>query len=435
MRDKLKTSVLIVEEEQVIVRQLLRVVKSLEYEVVGVENNGEKAIEVFEEKSPDILLTDVHLRGVMSGVELVSSIKEHYDIPVVFISASTKDEQVSGIYDVYPSGYLQKPFNDVQLATTLKISLKRFLKQTEAFEKIIKDNKNKEISIKELSETNDHLITATWRERDLKNELQTTKEIIEIQNKKILDSINYAKRIQKCTAPTESDLNDCLKNYFLFYKPKDVVSGDFPWMYEHEDYIYYAAVDCTGHGVPGAMMSMIGHLLLNDVVDNDLKVKTPAEMLAELHRAVVKTLRQDAPENKAADGMDIGLCRLKKDRSELIFSGAHLPLYLLRGKELTEYKGSRCPVGGVQYRNRNKYSDHVVDTQPGDKVFVFSDGMIDQLGGPENRKLMSVGLKEFLIEHADIPIEEMGIKAEEKFHDWMGENKQIDDVILFGVEI
>ncbi|UKN01607.1 response regulator [Paracrocinitomix mangrovi] len=427
--------ILIVEDEQIIGMHLSRVVKNLGYDVIGLENSGEAAIQKFNEKMPDMMLVDIGLKGKMTGIDLVKKIKETEDLPVIFLSSSTDDDQIHEAENTFPSAYIQKPFDEKQLATTLKISLSRFQKQKEEFNKLVKDVETKEINIKELSETNAHLITATWRERELKNELQKTKEIIEVQNKKILDSINYAKRIQSCTAPSENLMDECLKNYFLFYKPKDVVSGDFPWLYDRGEYIYYAAVDCTGHGVPGAMMSMIGNLLLNDVVNNELKMKTPAEMLAELHSGVVKTLKQDDPDNKAADGMDIALCRLKRDRSELMFSGAHLPLYLLRGEELIEYKGSRFPVGGVQYRNRNKYNDHIVDVKPGDKVFVFSDGMIDQLGGPENRKLMSTGLKEFIIENAKTPIAELGKKAEEKFYSWMGDNKQIDDVILFGIEI
>lgn len=435
MKENIQSKILIVGDEPIIGMHLEKFIKNIGYNVVGVEKTGEAAITTFNQKTPDMMLVDIGLNGKMNGVDLVKRIKEKNDIPVVFLCSSSDEEQICGIEDTYPSAFIQKPFSEKQLETTLKISLRGFLKQKEAVEKIMKVVERKEINIKELSETNAHLITATWRERELKNELQKTKEIIEVQNKKIVDSINYAKRIQSCTAPSSSDLDEYLKKYFLFYKPKDVVSGDFPWMYERGDYIYYASVDCTGHGVPGAMMSMIGNLLLNDVVNSEVKMKTPAEVLAELHRGVVTTLKQDDPDNKGSDGMDIGLCRLKKDRSELMFSGAHLPLYLLRGKELIEYKGSRFPVGGTQYRNRNKYTDHVVDIQIGDKIFVFSDGMIDQMGGPENKKLMSVGLKEFLIKNADIPIKEMGKKAEEKFYSWMGDNKQIDDVILFGIEI
>lgn len=430
-----KAKVLIVEDEKIIGLHLSNLVKDLGYAVVDIANNGVKALASFDEYKPDMMLVDIGLEGDMNGIELVSKIKESADLPVIYLSSNSSEELLSQAEETIPSAYLQKPFDEKQIATTLKISLGRFRKQQAEYNKLLKRSDNQALNIQELSETNAHLITATWRERELKNELQKTKEIIEVQTKKILDSINYAQRIQGCIAPSEEVLKNGLEDYFLFYKPKDVVSGDFPWLYEREGYVYFAAVDCTGHGVPGAMMSMIGNLLLNDVVNNEHTMKTPAEVLAMLHYGVVKTLKQDHPDNKAADGMDLALCRLSKDRKELLFSGAHLPLFLLRGSELITYKGDRFPVGGMQYRNRNKYTDKVVDIQKGDKIFIFSDGIIDQLGGEENMKWMTVGLKEFIVENADLSMEEFGIKIEETFTSFMGSNKQIDDVILFGIEI
>ena len=432
-----KAKVLIVEDEHLIGMHLTRIINDLGYDVVGLSNSGEKALAKFEETEPDLLLVDIGLKGSMNGIEFVGKIKERMDGPIIYLSSSNDEAQMHAAEETYPSAYLQKPFNEKQLATTLNISLRRFLKHKEKLETLLKKNDFQAMNIKELSETNAHLITATWRERELKNELQKTKEIIEVQNKKILDSINYAKRIQGSISPSSELLQDALQDYFLFYRPKDVVSGDFPWIYKRGNQIYFAAVDCTGHGVPGAMMSVIGNLLLNDVVNNEEKMKNPAEVLAMLHEGVVKTLKQDHPDNKAADGMDIALCRLSEDRKELMFSGAHLPLYLVRGDELIEYKGSRFPVGGTQYRNRNKYANNVIEVQKGDKIFIFSDGIIDQIGGPENRKWMSVGLKEFIIENSTLSMSEFNKKIEKQFQEWMliGSHKQIDDVILFGVQI
>ena len=291
------------------------------------------------------------------------------------------------------------------------------------------------MQVEELSETNAHLITATFRERSLKKELEASKSLIEEQSKKILDSINYSLRIQQSIIPSRDIFDQYLGKHFVYYKPKDVVSGDFPWLFVKGDYVYFAAVDCTGHGVPGAMMSMIGNLLLNAIVNNGDVCKTPSDILAELHKAVVKTLKQDAEGNKAADGMDASLCRINLKEKELLFSGAHLPLFFLRDGELEVIKGDKFPVGGMQYRNRNTYSDHTIKIEEKDRFFIFSDGIIDQIGGPEKMKWMSSSLKDFVVEQKDVPMEDIKNNIHETFENFKGTNKQVDDVLLIGVEI
>ncbi len=430
-----ETKVLIVEDEKIIGMHLSNLVRNLGYKVVGISADGKSALESYAKYRPNILLVDIGLKGEMDGIELVRKIKEDEDVPVIFLSSNSDTEILQQAEETLPSAYLQKPFDEQQIATTLKISLSRFNKNKAKYNELLKKSDFHEMNIKELSETNAHLITATWRERELKEELQQIKLVMEKQSKKISDSINYAQRIQGSISPSSEFMTECLDKHFIFYQPKDVVSGDFPWLYKRGGYVYLATCDCTGHGVPGAMMSMIGNLLLNDVVNNEEKIKSPSEVLLMLHKGVVQTLKQDAPGNKAADGMDVALCRFNMGRKELLFSGAHLPLFLLRNNELITYKGDRFPVGGMQYRNRNKYSDHIIDLKEGDKIFIFSDGIIDQLGGPENRKLMTVGLKEFILANSNLTMEEFGIKIENFFAEFMGKNKQIDDVIIIGVEI
>ena len=302
-------------------------------------------------------------------------------------------------------------------------------------EQIAQELEMHKMQVQELTETNAHLITATFRERTLKKELAASNELIEEQQKKIMDSINYSLRIQQSIIPSNEAFNTSLGKHFVYYKPKDVVSGDFPWLHVKDSCTYFAAVDCTGHGVPGAMMSMIGNLLLNAIVENGSGCKTPAEILAELHRSVVSTLKQDAEGNKAADGMDAALCRIDFDKQELLFSGAHLPMLFMRNGELEVIKGDKFPVGGMQYRNRNTYSDTTLQLQKGDRIFIFSDGIIDQIGGPEKLKWMSASLKDFVVEHKDTPIEDIKEKIHEVFEAYKGDLKQVDDVLLIGLEI
>lgn len=404
------------------------------YEVVAVISDSQTIIEQFESIQPDLMLVDVFLGGDNLGIELVAQLKKEYNLPVLYITSELSDELIQESLNTEPSGYLIKPFEENQLKASIESSISTFSKINESLDKLKQDLSMAMQQVEELSETNAHLITATFRERALKKELAASKELIESQTKKIQDSINYSLRIQQSIIPSNDTFNEALNNHFVFYKPKDVVSGDFPWMFTKGDYVYVAAVDCTGHGVPGAMMSMIGNLLLNSIVGNG-PAKTPSEVLAELHKSVVYTLKQDAEGNKAADGMDAALCRINYKENELMFSGAHLPLIFMRNGELQTFKGDKFPVGGMQYRNRNKYSDQTIKLERGDKFYVFSDGIIDQIGGEEGRKWMSVSLKEFIETNNHLPMSEIHQKIEDTFNEYKGDYKQVDDVLLIGVEV
>jgi len=291
----------------------------------------------------------------------------------------------------------------------------------------------------ELEETNNHLVSATWREREMKkklsetlDELNNTRQIVESQNKRITESINYSRKIQLAINPTEQDLLTYNPNSFILYLPKDVISGDFPWLYEVGDYLYLAAVDCTGHGVPGAMMSMIGNLLLNDIT-NDGKILMPSVILRRLHEAVVKTLKQDSSDGNSNDGMDIGLCCIDKKNKEIIFSGAHRPLFFLRNGNVEIISGDKFPIGGMHYKGLNKFTDTVVPYTEGESMFLFTDGLPDQVGGTEKRKLMTRHLKEFIEQNGNLPMQEFKSTLYSYLNDWKGNNKQVDDILILGI--
>ena len=252
---------------------------------------------------------------------------------------------------------------------------------------------------------------------------------VKSKNKDISDSINYAKRIQQALIPKQKVVNEHLSNSFMFYEPKDVVSGDFPWFYKKGDYAYLAAVDCTGHGVPGAMMSVIGHLLLNDIINND-GFLTPSEVLNKLHSAVVETLKQDS-EDGIADGMDLAMCRIDLKTNEVLYSGAHRPLYLLRNKEIEQFKGDKYPIGGVQYNGKNSFSDHKINPKEGESIFFFSDGLPDQFN-VEDRKFGPKRIRNIISEMDNF--EEMENKFRSSYFDWKGDVSQTDDILLIGIK-
>jgi PAS domain S-box-containing protein len=266
-------------------------------------------------------------------------------------------------------------------------------------------------------------------------EAKRIEQEIQDKNRKIEDSINYAQRIQTSILPDNRVLREFLPNSFIFYRPRDVVSGDFPWYFKKGNDIYIAAVDCTGHGVPGALLSFIGYFLLNNIVDHETE-HTASSIIDELHYNVRRTLKQDDNEAEARDGMDIAFCKINYDKKEIQFAGAHRPLYLLRNGELEEFKGDRKAIGGIPHRKKKEkdFTNYVLDMKRGDKIFFFSDGLPDQLGGPETKKYSPKRIREKIVENKDLTMDEFNTFFANDFKEWMGDNKQIDDVLLIGIE-
>ncbi len=258
---------------------------------------------------------------------------------------------------------------------------------------------------------------------------------IEKKNKAITESINYAQRIQSAIIPDTKLIKEYIPNSFIFYKPRDVVSGDFPWFFVTGDDIYLAAVDCTGHGVPGALLSFIGYFLLNSIVDHD-RALTAGQVLDMLHNGVRRTLRQDADDASARDGMDIALVKLNYKRKEIQYAGAHRPLYYLSNGEIEQFKGNSKAIGGIPPRRKEEenFKNFVINYKPGDRIYFFSDGLPDQIGGVSGRKYQARRIREAAVKYKDHPIEDVGKFFTEDFKEWKGDNKQIYDVLLMGIE-
>ncbi len=267
-------------------------------------------------------------------------------------------------------------------------------------------------------------------------ELKKIEQEIKEKNKKISDSINYAQRIQTSILPDTSFIQHHFPRSFIFYRPKDVVSGDFPWFVQKDETFYVAAVDCTGHGVPGALLSFIGYFLLNNIINLDNNFGA-AKILDLLHEGVRTTLKQYEEGNNGRDGMDLALCKIDKEKKVIQFAGAHNPLYLLRNGELTEYKGSRKGIGGKPLLNKTEkdFENNVIPYQNGDKIFIFSDGLPDQIGGENRRKYQSKRIREVLTEREGLTIAHFEKYFSEDFYRWMGNEKQVDDVLLIGIEL
>ncbi|MCW3785126.1 PAS domain S-box protein [Plebeiibacterium sediminum] len=267
-------------------------------------------------------------------------------------------------------------------------------------------------------------------------EVKKIEQEIKEKNKKISDSINYAQRIQTSILPDTNFIQRHFPRSFIFYRPKDVVSGDFPWFVKKDETFYVAAVDCTGHGVPGALLSFIGYFLLNNIVNIDNGFDA-ANILELLHQGVRTTLKQNDEGNNGRDGMDLALCKIDKEKKIIQFAGAHNPLYLLRKGELIEYKGSRKGIGGkpLLKKKEKDFENHEIPYEDGDKIFIFSDGLPDQLGGENRRKYQTKRIKEALVESPDLTMAHFARHFSSDFYDWMGDQKQVDDVLLIGIEL
>ena len=268
--------------------------------------------------------------------------------------------------------------------------------------------------------------------KKMNKELITQKEKVTKQNLEITQSIRYARRIQDAILPSEEMFKDNFSEYFIFYKPKNIVSGDFYFLRKINDYVVFAAVDCTGHGVPGAFMSMLGMAFLNDIVRQ--KEVTKASQILDLLRENVKqSLNQTGKKQEQKDGMDMAVCVINTKTNQLQFSGAHNPLIIIRNNELIEFKGDRMPVG--IHRKEKGFSNHEYSLQKDDKLYVYSDGFADQLSEKDKSKYKSKRLKEFLLKTSGLPMYEQKEMLSQECISWKGNYKQIDDVVILGVKM
>jgi transcriptional regulator with GAF, ATPase, and Fis domain len=265
-------------------------------------------------------------------------------------------------------------------------------------------------------------------------EVVKQKEIIEEKNKHITDSIIYAKRIQQAILPAEDVFSNYLQNSFVLYKPKDIVSGDFYWIERKGNKILFAVVDCTGHGVPGAFMSIIGFNSLNQVV-NELNITSPAEILNNLNKLVTTTLRQKQEDTKIQDGMDLSICCVDLEKNKLEFAGANSPIFIVRNNNVIEIVADHHPIGNYVGEVDFRFKNNEIDLFPNDRIYLSSDGYADQFGGPKGKKLKYTQFRDILLEHHNLPMKEQKAILDKMFEEWRGDIEQLDDVCVIGVGI
>lgn len=266
------------------------------------------------------------------------------------------------------------------------------------------------------------------------NALERKNTEITLQKNAITDSINYARRIQDSILPPDHHVENILPQSFIFYAPKDVVSGDFYWVEKSNSLLIFAAVDCTGHGVPGALMSVVGFNLLNQAV-NEMNLTRPADILHHLDYGVNKLLRQSDTDNTVKDGMDLAVCTLDPKTRELQYAGVFNPAYIVSNGQLTQLRADKFPIGINVDGKTDNYTNHSIRVMPGDMIYLFSDGYADQFGGPAGKKFMYNRFRLLLTEISGLPVKKQKEILGEKFTEWKGTLEQIDDVLIIGVRV
>jgi serine phosphatase RsbU (regulator of sigma subunit)/Tfp pilus assembly protein PilF len=306
-------------------------------------------------------------------------------------------------------------------------SLKRSKKLTSALEerRILLEKQSSE-----LKDKNDKIISAN-------EELTQLYEIANGQKEAIISSINYAQRIQQAILPPETYITELINENFISYKPKEIVSGDFYWIKQVNHYIILVCADCTGHGVPGALMSMLGISCLNEIVQRK-EITQANQVLNELRREIKQSLRQTGKKEESRDGIDMALCVIDTNKSLMQYSGAYIPLYIVSNNSgspvLKEIKADKMPVG-VHFSSDTSFTNHEIKLEIGDTFYLSTDGYIDQVGGSKNTRFGNENLKKLLLKIHDQPLFEQKEILERTLNDWMGKHAQRDDILVIGARI
>jgi serine phosphatase RsbU (regulator of sigma subunit) len=287
--------------------------------------------------------------------------------------------------------------------------------------KLMHDKKVLEVKVKE----------RTIELEKKKAQIEVQRDEIVRQNEEITSSITYARRIQEAILPADELLKNNFSEHFVLFKPRDIVSGDFYWIAGNRSFVYFAAADCTGHGVPGAFMSMLGISMLNEITGEGTFDISTGAILDTLRDKIISALHQQGKHEQSSDGMDIALCKYTRKDKSLEYSGAFNPLLHYSANKLTEYKADRQPIGF--FEKSKKFTTKNIKIKKGDSLYLFSDGYYDQFGGPNDKRYSTKKLKNTLTGIAHMPMNKQLQQLEENFQLWKGDQDQVDDIIILGL--
>jgi len=327
----------------------------------------------------------------------------------------------------------------ILIMLSMKLRTKKLLKDKEQLEKEVKKRTIQLLEEKEVvMNMNEQILLQAEELEAQRNSVYEINELLENRNKDITDSINYAKTIQFAVLGPKESIKDIFEKSFVYYVPKDIVSGDFYWFSKEKNIAFVAAADCTGHGIPGAFMSIIGHSLIKEILSKNINISA-GEVLTQLDNGVIEALSLHKKDNYTKDGMDIALCKIDFNKKEINFSGAKRPFYFLKkdDEDIQVIKGNRIGIGDdFFYKNEHNYTDHFINFDKGDRFYIFSDGLIDQFGGGNDKKFLARRFRKLLFLLKDKQIEKQEIELHNVFKKWKGENKeQADDILVIGIEL
>ncbi|NOZ34337.1 MAG: SpoIIE family protein phosphatase [Chlorobi bacterium] len=403
------------------------------------------------EKTGDVEKTrNVILEGVEAGglFHTPNKTEVAYMIPVKgtewMISAheniQTIKNEIMSQKKMFLTGFLIMAFITAVLATFMARLVGRRYEKTIEEQNIALENANEELKTvnNDLNNKNEEITFQKHIIEDQHEEVKKKNEQITEQNEQIKSSIQYARRIQEALLPPENLISEVLNDYFVYYKPRDIVSGDFYWFKKIKNTVIFAAADSTGHGVPGAFMSMLGIAFLNEIVTEDFYASDSCSaslILDGLRDKIKKTLRQTGQgEDQTSDGMDMSIILINTENLTMQYAGAYNPLYIVRNNKLTEVQADKMPVG-VYVKDNQNFTNKRAQLQKNDILYMFSDGYYDQFGEETGRKFMKKRFREFLEEISVKSMKEQKEIVDKTFTEWKGTTDQSDDVLLAGIKI
>jgi serine phosphatase RsbU (regulator of sigma subunit) len=378
-----------------------------------VISSEKQFVKELNDYDPDIILADHSLPGFNSTEAYKIARNHDGEIPFILLTGSVSEE--------FAVDCLLSGMDDYILKNNL-------IRLPSSIERIISSKKVRE---------------EKYVIENLLLELQSTYRQVEVKNKEIMDSINYAKRLQDAILPNDKFFDNFFHKNFIIYNPRDVVSGDFYWLAKtvttddrNLNVKLVAAFDCTGHGIPGAFMSLLASVLLNDTLKNP-HINSPAEALANINQKLSSILNRKQ-EEMITDGMDIALCAFDLFTRTLYFSGANRPLWVIRKvngvNTILEYKGTKASIG-AHTPSGQVFKNNIIKLQISDRVFMFTDGITDQFGGPRGKKMGRKKLKEILLQSTSLSMQKQHEYLNDFFKEWKGQLEQVDDMLLIGIEI
>ncbi|OJJ18538.1 hypothetical protein BKI52_23285 [marine bacterium AO1-C] len=399
------SKILILDDERQVIQQVSTLLETFGYDYDFIPK-ADFLFRKLDSDHFDLILLDINMAG-RDGVSLLRELKSteaYHDIEVIMMTGETDDRVLSECFELGAADYITKPIKELVLRARVKAVI------------------DKQMYIREIS-----------KQQRL---LAEQKAIVDEKNKNITDSIKYAKRIQEAILPDQAVLQNILPEHFILFKPRDIVSGDFYWFHQIDHRVVLAAVDCTGHGIPGAFMSMIGNICLKNIIKENPGIQAN-EVLNELHIQIRTLLKQDQTDNR--DGMDMALVIIDQDQKKMEFSGAKNPLLYFQNGYVTKIKGDKTPIGSNWKRNQHErnFTNHVISLETPTTIYLYSDGYQDQFGGEHNEKFMSRQLIELLTEVHQKPFAEQAHIMDNTLAQWMvmGNEPQLDDILIIGAKI